>query len=125
MRICPVCAGVSGTWIWILAGMFSGVLDAGRWQLFVAMLMGGTVVGIAYQIEKRLPPHRSPLLRKTLFIPAGFALVYGVLAQWWNAALVSFAFLLLLSFVFFASQRKIKDSDKTTKELEEKMKDCC
>lgn len=126
MRICPVCAGVSGTWIWMLAARFLGYpIDL----LIFAILMGGSVVGIAYQVEKRLfiksAEWQTPLLWKMLFIPAGFVLAYGVLTQWWNVVLVSFTFLLSLLFVFFASQRKIKDSGKTTKELEKKMKDCC
>lgn len=125
MRICPICAGVAGTWIWILAGMYLDALDAGNWQLVAAILMGGSVVGIAYRIEKQLPSHRSPFLWKTLFIPAGFILAYGVLTQWWNVALVSFVFLLLLSFVFFSPLQKNKESGKTVKELKEKMKDCC
>ena len=129
VQICPVCAGVSGTWIWILVGMYFGMLDVGSWQLVVAIAMGGSVVGIAYQIEKKLSAvsggwHR-PFLRKMLFIPAGFVLVYSVLMQWRGVVLVSFAFLLLISFIFLFSKRKAGIDNKVVKELEEKMKNCC
>lgn len=42
-----------------------------------AMLLGGSVAGIAYQVEQRLPLERSPLLWKILFIPAGFVAAYA------------------------------------------------
>ncbi len=128
VRICPVCAGVSGTWIWILAGMYFGALDAGSWQLVAGILMGGSVVGIAYQVEKRLHIEfdgwRILLLWKTLFISAGFVFMYSVLMQWWSTVFVFFVFLLLISFIFLFPKRRARDN-KIIEELEKKMKDCC
>lgn len=125
LRICPICAGVSGTWLWMLAGMFSGLLPTSDFQLPTAILMGGTVVGIAYQLEKYLPQNQSPLLWKILFVPAGFAAVYAVLTQWQSIFLASFIFILLITFVFLYPRGKSATRKKTIEELEKKMKDCC
>ncbi|MDP2664447.1 MAG: hypothetical protein Q8O97_00530 [bacterium] len=72
-KVCPICAGVSGTWLWMLVALFLGYeIDL----VIAAMLLGGSVVGIAYQLEKRLPAGHSPLLWKALFVPAGFVVAY-------------------------------------------------
>jgi len=36
-KICPICVGVSGTWVWILAGISSGLLNVENWRMIVAM----------------------------------------------------------------------------------------
>src|SRR3989344_5708336 len=128
-KICPICAGVSGTWLWMLAVKFLGYeID----MIVPAMLMGGSVVGIAYQIEKRLPPGRSPILWKTLFIPAGFVTVYGAVSSWWAVFVVSAALLIILALRFTKGLRRPKGSktahseqNQKVEELEKKMKDCC
>ena len=51
-KICPVCAGFAGTWLWMLIGMLLGLIPTSDFQLPTAFLMGGSVVGIAYQIGK-------------------------------------------------------------------------
>ena len=126
-KVCPICAGVSGTWLWMLAASLLGYrIDL----VIVAMLLGGSVVGIAYQLEKKLPATgagwRTPLLLKTLFIPAGFIAAYGILARQWITFLAALIFLLLASFVFlFSTSGKPGSRKETIKELEKKMKDCC
>ena len=121
-QICPICAGVAGTWLWLLAANFLGYeIDL----IIPALLMGGSVVGIAYQIEKRLPPSRSPLLLKTLFIPAGFIAAYAVLTWHWPALLFSLLFLLLISFIFLYPQKNRNVRKEAVEELEDKMKNCC
>ncbi len=137
--ICPICAGVSGTWLWILFGIFSGFLAEGDYGFILAMLMGGSVVGIAYQIEKRMPSNRPALLWKSLFIPLGFIGVYSILVMWWFVFLVDvlFLFLFVFMFKFFKiesvepqisvnkkSRRGLKSREEIEK-LEAKMKDCC
>jgi len=74
VNVCPICTGVALTWFWILGGMYLDTLEPGRWSLVAAIAMGGSVVGIAYQLERRLPRAGSRgLFWKSLFIPAGFA----------------------------------------------------
>lgn len=125
LKICPICAGVSGTWLWMLAATFLGYeIDL----LIPAMLMGGSVVGIAYQIEKRLPPNRSPLLWKTLFIPAGFVAVYSVLSSWWIVFIAATTFLVILALRFTEQTKNIATptgQNRAVEELKKKMKNCC
>ncbi|HEY4497320.1 MAG TPA: hypothetical protein VJC20_00985 [Candidatus Paceibacterota bacterium] len=145
-RVCLICAGVSGTWLWIITGINSGWLEADGWLLIAAIAMGGSVVGVAYQFEKRLHPHRSTLLWKMIFIPAGFAAAYSILAQWWIVFLVMAIFLVILVLRFaplenasrtgFAEtpwsevhNKKIAAESELRRigreELAKKMKDCC
>lgn len=121
-RVCPICAGVSATWIWIVTGIYLGWLSAVSWILLAAIAMGGSVVGIAYQVEKRVS---RKLLWKVLFIPLGFALVYSLLEGMWNVFFLSLGLIafLLISFLGLpkASER---DNDKV-KKLEKELEDCC
>src|SRR3989344_2309817 len=82
-KVCPICAGVAGTWIWMLIGILTNQLSVISYQLLVGILMGGSVVGIAYQLEKRLSAGsagwRAPPLWQILFFSIGFAAVYSLL----------------------------------------------
>ena len=134
-RVCPICAGVLGTWVGLIIVYLSGhTIDLA----VPALLMGGSVVGIVYQFEKKLPAGRSPLLLKTLLIPAGFLAAYSILAQRWSVLLVALIFLLGMSFIFFSQKRNLSSSKEAVaapeenephslrrKELENKMKNCC
>lgn len=124
--ICPVCAGVTGTWLWIVAGMYFGWLDAEGWQMIAAIAMGGSVVGIAYKMEKRLSPRCSPMVWKTLFIPTGFVAVYSVLLWWWAGFAVSFSLCVvwLLSCFRKQSHNPVARSAAIA-DLENKMKNNC
>ncbi|MDP2664392.1 MAG: hypothetical protein Q8O97_00255, partial [bacterium] len=85
---------------------------------------GGSVVGIAYQLEKRLPAGRSPLLWKALFVPAGFVVAYSLVSFQWAilAGFLGIAFVLV--WVFFKSPGKERLSVQV-EELKKKMKNCC
>jgi len=121
-RVCPICAGVSLTWLWLIAACFFGYhIDL----LIPAILMGGSVVGIAYQIEKRLALPNTQLLWKTLFVSVGFIAVYGVLTRSWSISLASFIFLLLTTYIFLSSFVAQSGQNEMIEKLEEKMKDCC
>ncbi len=124
--ICPVCAGVAGTWLWMLAGIFTNNLQPAIYTLPIAILMGGSVVGIAYQIAKMLSARKSEVLFKMLFIPAGFIAVYSFLSYLWFVLVPALVFLAIVAWAFL---RGVGD-DKTIKgkmvgELEKKMEDCC
>jgi len=125
LKICPICAGVSGTWLWILTGLYFGLLENESWRIVAALAMGGSVVGIAYQLEKKLSAGKSLFLWKTLFIPAGFIGAYGVLAEQWAAFLTVLIFLVLISFVFLTQGKERNSGNRTVSELEKKMKNCC
>lgn len=124
--VCSICAGVSLTWLWVLVGSYTGLLEARNWQLLAVLGMGGSVVGIAYQAEKYLAPGRSVLAWKTFFIPAGFTLVYGLLNEQWLVALLSSVAVLAVVFAFLRFRRRQNPaSGRRVAELEKKMEDCC
>jgi hypothetical protein len=125
-RICPICAGVFGTWLWILAGMYFGVLQDESWRIVAAIAMGGSVVGVAYKMEKYLSLRCSPLLWKMLFIPTGFVAVYSVLLWWWLGFAISASLLAiwLLSCRRGSRRNAVQDSAQIEM-LKKKMKNCC
>ena len=119
ITVCPVCAGVSGTWLWMLAAYY---LQFSLPEWVLTMLMGGSVVGIAYTLEKKIPSGKSLLLWKTLFIPAGFATVYGIVFVQWKALIPAVLAIGFTVLYFFSRDGK---NNKKVDYLEEKLKDCC
>lgn len=117
-QVCPVCAGTFLTWVWLVSAHFLGY----EINLVIpALLMGGTVVGVMYKLEKKfsnLPAGRL-LLWKVVFVPAGFVAAYGVLEQLWTAVL------LVLAFVFLLSLALLSLRGESASGLEKKMEDCC
>lgn len=73
-RICVLCLAVSITWMGLLAAYHAGWFKDG---LLLALLMGQSITGIYYTIEKRAPQQllifRLPLLLSLLY------LFYGIL----------------------------------------------
>lgn len=127
VRICPICAGVCGTWLVTLSGILLGFLSESEWMPLVAMGMGGSVVGITYQLEKFLPSYRSPLIWKTTFIPLGFVIVYAVVNQQWILIPLPLALLCMIAYIrldFSVDQSKHTANTKV-EDLEKKMKSCC
>jgi len=121
-RVCPICVGVAGTWIWMLAARLAGfAFDASM----LAILLGGSVVGLAYQLETHLPQGRSPLLWKTLFLPIGFVAAHGLAAPQWSLLAMAVAALLLLTAVFFMPRRHAEKYSAAVEKLEREMKKCC
>ena len=122
--ICPICAGAAGTCIWLLAAKgFGYPID----PLVPALLMGGSVVGIAYSAEKYLLPRRSALSWKMLFIPAGFVAGYGILVEKWAVALAALVGIAIVLFVFLRFSRStasVPESARIAK-LKRDMEECC
>ena len=127
--VCPICAGVSLTWIGILVGILLGGLPTAEFQLPMAILMGGSVVGIAYKLEDKLRNGRSQLLWKSLFISIGFAFVYSLAIFDWYAVTGAGIFLAVVIFSFVGRKSAYiggaEDANKVVAELTEKMKSCC
>jgi len=120
--VCPICIGVAGTWLWMLGARLAGFAPD---PSMLAILLGGSVVGIAYQLEKHLPGGRSPLLWKTLFLPMGFMAAYGLAVAHWSLLAMAVAALLLLATVFFVPRRHSEKSSAAVEKLERDMKKCC
>jgi len=121
-RICPICVGVAGTWLWMLAGRLAG-LDFDVSML--AILVGGSVTGIGDQLEKHLPGGRSPLLWKTLFLPTGFVAAYGLVVPHWSVLAMAIVALLLLTAAFFVPRSQPEQNSAVVEKLKQDMKKCC
>src|SRR3990167_9616430 len=52
IKICPICAGVSLTWLWMLGGMWLGLLSVSRYEFLAAILIGASIGGIVTEIKK-------------------------------------------------------------------------
>ena len=120
--LCPICFGVGGTWLWMLTARIAGfAIDT----TMLAILLGASVVGIAYQLEPRLAQGRSQLLWKTLILPTGFIAAYGLAAERWGVATTAGVVLVLLA-AFFLAPRMLAGADEAAvSKLEEQMKKCC
>jgi len=120
-KICPICAGVSLTWLsMIVARELGYYVDPS----ILAMLIGGSVVGVAYQLEKKLPNGRSLLLWKTLFMTGGFVAGYGLVYSSWAVLIGAVIWGLILIYAFFRRTQTPVKSQKAV-ELEKKMEQCC
>jgi len=115
-NICPFCAGVAGTWTWMLLAYYLGYAAD---RTILAMLMGGSVVGISYTLEKY---GGSSLIARTIFIAAGFEAVYSLINTEWLRFFIS-----MLIAISFAGKHFLKKSSPSRRaaELEKKMKNCC
>lgn len=120
--LCPICSGVAGTWLWMLVARHYGVaVDAAM----LSTLLGGSAVGVAYQLEKRLAGDRSQLLWKTLFIPAGFVAAYALAMAQWALLAAALVAMLLLSAYFLWPHASAPTTSSAVQDLENKMKNCC
>lgn len=97
--------------------------------MLVALLMGGTVVGIVYQAEKKFGGKRIRFRQKELILIAGFTLAYLFLVDMsWITFTAALIILAAAAYVVFLRSGKPRSNDrdsKAVKTLEDKMKDCC
>ena len=124
LNICPICAGISLTWIGIVGALYFGLLPIEPWRLVAGILAGGSVVGFAYQIEKILSK-TLVFPWKVLFIPIGFLTVYFLINFLWNWFVISGILTSIILFYFTISAKNNGNNSDRAKNLEEKMKDCC
>lgn len=118
--VCPICAGSFLTWVGLVGAHIAGyAIDL----TVPAVLMGGSVVGIAYQAEKKFWRTASaPMLWKALFMPTGFLAAYAVLEAGWIALAFLLTFLAVVTYLFAPRQG---ERPAAVKGLEKKMEDCC
>lgn len=113
--LCPLCIGVSGLWLGLSALVAWG-LAPHAFLLPVALLMGGSVVGIALQ----MPSFKW----KTATTAIGMFLAYLLVSNLSKkVVLVEFAVLLSIAVILFS--RKDAVEKQNVFDLEEKMKQCC
>lgn len=120
--VCPICVGVSLTWIWELV-----VLWQYGWgdSAIIAMLMGATVVGVTSQLERHLPNPSWVFLWKALFIPAGFITMYGIFERAWAVGVLGLVLGVAVYLAFFRRSQKAAEVSQTAADLEKKMEQCC
>ena len=122
LKICPICAGVALTWLWLLAGMLAGKLSVISYQLPIAILMGGTVVGAMSKLEQFIRPNLV-LVWKTFFVLFGFYAVWSLLSSNW--LMFSVVIILGTTSTLTLTKREKKLGSEQVKELKEKMSNCC
>ncbi len=116
IRICRLCAGVSSLWLILSAGVAWSYLSLQTFLVPIALLMGGTVVGIAYQ--------RYSLRWKTTVILLGMPLAYLLVTNLSKTTvIIEFILLVIIAYALFV--RKEPADHERIRELEEKMKNCC
>ena len=128
-RVCPACAGVSLAWFLISFAVWLGWLPFSEYQLVIAILMGGTTVGIASQAEKKFPDFADNIfLFKIPIIFGGFLLAYwGVSSVTLGSLFGEAVILTIAAYVFFIRKGKVNNfgASKTIKKLEKEMEKCC
>ncbi len=116
IKICPLCVAVSGIWLMAQIGIYLGLLKSSNWILVIALAMGGTVVGIAYQ--------KQSLYWKSIVIAISMPLSYFLVTHINQLTIISeIIILFIFSYLFFW---KLEPADKSNvRDIKEKMKDCC
>lgn len=117
-KICPICVLVGGTWIVLLALRFQGYNVS---ESFVAMLMGGSTVGISYVLANKI--NGSTTVWKLISVPIGFAAMYALLNFSWGyftlAILAYFVTWLLLG------SRVSGPKQNSLVNIKKELNDCC
>jgi len=125
LRVCPICVAVSGTWLILSAGIIWGFFSA-DFKMPVIMLMGGTVVGIAFQAEKLFKS--NIFYFKSGIIIVGMPIAYYLFLNLSPLILLVDVLVLLVIGYIFAIKSKNPGSlgdERGNADLEEKLKNCC
>lgn len=118
LKICPICVSVTGIWLVFTALVLTGYLPSKTFLPLIALLMGGSVVGIAYQFAKR----------RALIIGSGMLLAFLAVR---NLSFKVFGLEILamaaLAYLLFREKNGGANSGKSKARelLEEKLKQCC
>lgn len=124
VRFCPLCTGVAFTWLWMVGGAVSNILSY-EYLITAGILMGGSVVGIAYMAEKNLPSGKSKIGWLTSFVLTGFGAVYGVVFLNVWLILLFFASIMAVVGFFFYTKKIGKGRKKRIEKIEKELEDCC
>ena len=139
VQICPVCAAVSGTWLLLSAGILFGYISKTDFLPIILLLMGGTIVGIAYQGEKSIIwAARNPFWWKLLIITTGMPLAFWAVKNLDVKILIlEAAALTALNYLLFfhragkkitlesAGKSLVEKKSGRIKTIEDKLKNCC
>ena len=115
---CWICVGISGLWLGMSAGVAWGLVPPPALMLPIGILMGGSIVGIAYQ--------RNSLRWKITVIALGMPVAFLLLNNLSKTVvIIELIMLLILAYVLFAKRGEEGDKSKRVEDLEEKLKQCC
>ncbi len=125
INICPICVGVFLTWVGIFVASVFNILSSSFYQLPIAILMGGTVVGLMYKLEKHIKI-KFILIWKIIFVIIGFFIVYNLVIRDWLASIIGIFLITTITFLFKKIiQTKSLKRLESLKDIKEKMKNCC
>ncbi|MEK7567183.1 MAG: hypothetical protein AAB527_03570 [Patescibacteria group bacterium] len=128
--VCAFCAGVSGAWVFLSFAVLTGIAPAASYLPVITLLMGGTVVGIAYQAEKKFgwQGEKSFWLKFAIIVGgfyAGHIAAGGLNWITFTLELVALTTLVYLFFIRRSSGANSQIHSAKVAELEEQMKNCC
>ncbi len=116
-KICPICAGVFLTWLGLLILKF---LNYSFDFLILALLMGGSVVGIVYKLGENIKSDKNLFLWKLIAIPLGFLGFYNLIYFRLLWFILAAFFVVILFFIL-----KNNYNNQKVEEIEKKLKNCC
>lgn len=126
LKVCAICTSVSLTWLGLLITYF---LNIHQDVLLIGILMGGSVVGVMYQLEKYFKNKKLTnfWFIRILLISFGFASVYLLLLNKWEELTWLVVLVILTSFssLFFVKPQEIKKLNESESKLKEKLEHCC
>lgn len=130
INICPICVVVGGTWFALSLGVVFGYLNLEQFIIPISILMGGSVVGVAYQgVQKFKWAGKHSLLWKFVVIFIGMPTIYFLISNLSKPVVIIESILLLIIAYFFFVERQKKPGGsgkgQKIRYIEEKMKQCC
>ena|SRR3989344_4631410 len=116
-KICWICVTISGLWLVMSTFVAWHIVPLEVLQLPIALLMGGSIVGIAYQRHS----FRWKIAIIAIGMPIAFLLITNL-----TKITVFIELVILLAIAYKLFVYKVNNDDKgRAHELEEKMKNCC
>ena len=128
INICYICVCVSMVWFVFSAGVAWGYLSPTTYLIPIALLMGGTVVGVSYMGEKRLIwPAKNPQKWKISVILVGMFTAYILLTHLTKVVVfIELILLFIMAIIFFISRSsQMTGGSKKNSKLEELIESCC
>jgi hypothetical protein len=128
-NICPICVGVSSLWLLLTVGIVWGFLSPDQFIVPIALLMGGSVVGIAYLGEKKFRwASDNQKFWKAIVIIVGMTLAYILVSNISKTTLfIELIMMFYLAYLFFIKTPNLQheNTSKHVEEIEKQMEQCC
>src|SRR3989344_1296003 len=126
--VCAICAGVSGAWVLLSFAILTDLAQAAVYLSVITLLMGGTVVGIAYQAEKKFgwQGEKSFWLRFAIIAVGFYAAHVAVGSLSWPVFVFELAVLSALAYLFFVRRdASAGPHSPEAEKLEKELENCC